>query len=53
MVMAGGAASRKLNLDAFLQQAAEYDEWEPGWDKLSRLRIEIAPGGPRSSKLSG
>jgi hypothetical protein len=42
MVLAGGAASRKLNLDAFLKQAAEYEEWEPGWDKLSRLRIEIA-----------
>src|ERR671930_518969 len=42
MVMAGGAASRKLSLDAFLKQAAEYEEWEPGWDKLSRLRIEIA-----------
>jgi Zn-dependent protease with chaperone function len=42
MVIAGGAASRKLNLDAFLKQAAEYEEWEPGWDKLGRLRTEIA-----------
>src|SRR4051794_1300104 len=42
MVLAGGASSRKLNLDAFLKQAAEYEEWEPGWDKFSRLRIEIA-----------
>jgi Zn-dependent protease with chaperone function len=42
MVMAGGAASRKLNLDAFLRQAAEYEEWEPGWDKLGRLRVELA-----------
>ena len=42
MVIAGGTASRKLNLDAFLKQAAEYEEWEPGWDKLSRLRIELA-----------
>jgi Zn-dependent protease with chaperone function len=41
MVMAGGAASRKLSLDAFLKQATEYEEWEPGWDKLSRLRIEL------------
>ena len=38
MVMAGGVRSRKLNLDAFLKQANEYEEWEPGWDKLSRLR---------------
>jgi Zn-dependent protease with chaperone function len=42
MVIAGGAASRKLNLDAFLRQANEYAEWEPGWDKLSRLRVELA-----------
>ncbi|MGH2948795.1 MAG: M48 family metallopeptidase [Solirubrobacteraceae bacterium] len=42
MVLAGGTASRKLNLDAFLRQAAEYEEWEPGWDKLSRMRIELA-----------
>src|SRR5918999_1793205 len=42
LVMAGGAASRKLNLDAFLRQAAEYEEWEPGFDKLSRLRVELA-----------
>jgi Zn-dependent protease with chaperone function len=42
MVLAGGAASRKLNLDAFLKQAAEYEEWAPGWDKLSRLRTELS-----------
>jgi Zn-dependent protease with chaperone function len=42
MVIAGGASSRKLNLDAFLKQAAEYEEWEPGWDKLSRMRIEVS-----------
>ena len=42
MVMAGGTASSKLSLDAFLRQANEYEEWEPGWDKLSRLRIELA-----------
>jgi Zn-dependent protease with chaperone function len=42
MVIAGGAASRKLSLDAFLRQAAEYEEWEPGWDKLSRVRVELA-----------
>jgi Zn-dependent protease with chaperone function len=42
LVMAGGAASRKLNLEAFLKQANEYEEWEPGWDKLARLRVELA-----------
>jgi Zn-dependent protease with chaperone function len=41
MVMAGGIASRKMNLDAFLKQANEYEEWEPGWDKLSRVRTEL------------
>src|ERR1044072_1768066 len=42
LVMSGGAASRKLNLDAFLKQANEYEEWGPGWDKLARLRVELA-----------
>jgi len=37
MVIAGGAASRKLSLDAFVRQAQEYEEWEPGWDKLGRF----------------
>ena len=41
MVIAGGAASRKLSLDAFVRQAQEYEEWEPGWDKLSRFRMEL------------
>jgi Zn-dependent protease with chaperone function len=42
MVLASGVNSSKLNLDAFLRQANEYEEWEPGWDKLSRLRVELA-----------
>jgi Zn-dependent protease with chaperone function len=41
MVGAGGIKSSKLNLDAFLRQANEYEEWEPGWDKLSRVRTEL------------
>jgi Zn-dependent protease with chaperone function len=41
MVMAGGAASRKLSLDAFVKQANEYVEWEPGWDKFTRFTREI------------
>ena len=41
MVIAGGMPSKKLNLDAFLRQANEYEEWEPGWDKLSRMRSEL------------
>jgi Zn-dependent protease with chaperone function len=41
MVIAGGAASRKLSLDAFVRQAADYDEVEPGFDKLTRFRTEL------------
>jgi Zn-dependent protease with chaperone function len=41
MVVAGGAASRKLSLDAFVRQAAEYEETEPGFDKLTRFRTEL------------
>jgi Zn-dependent protease with chaperone function len=41
MVVAGGAASRKLSLDAFVRQANEYEDWEPGWDKLMRFRSEL------------
>ena len=41
MTLAGGTASRKLDLDAFVRQAAAYEEWEPGWDKLARMRIEV------------
>lgn len=41
MVMAAGASSRKLSLDAFVKQANEYVDWEPGWDKLMRFGREI------------
>lgn len=42
MVLAGGAASRKLNLDAFVRQANEYDEWDSGWDRLNRITSELS-----------
>jgi len=41
MVLAGGAASRKLDLDAFIRQAGEYEDWSSGWDRLNRLRSEL------------
>ncbi len=41
MVMAGGVKSKHLNLETFLKQANEYEEWEPGFDKLSRVRTEL------------
>jgi Zn-dependent protease with chaperone function len=41
MVMAGGAASRRLNLDAFVRQAGEWEDLEPGWDRLNRMRAQL------------
>jgi Zn-dependent protease with chaperone function len=41
MVLAGGTASRRLDLGAFVRQASEYEDADPGWDKLARLRIEL------------
>jgi Zn-dependent protease with chaperone function len=46
MVIAGGTASRRLSLDAFVAQAAEYEDWEPGWEKFSRFRIELLQTHP-------
>ena len=37
LVLAAGLPSRRLDLDAFLEQAAEYDDWESGWDKVMRF----------------
>jgi Zn-dependent protease with chaperone function len=42
MVLAGGASSRKLNLDEFIYQAREYEDWDSGWDKLNRLMTEAS-----------
>jgi Zn-dependent protease with chaperone function len=41
MVLAAGLPSRKLNLDAFMRQARDYEEWDSGWDKVSRLGAEL------------
>ena len=41
MVLAGGTSARKLNLDAFIRQAGEYEDWDSGWDKINRLTNEI------------
>jgi Zn-dependent protease with chaperone function len=40
MVMAGGVPSRRLDLDAFLRQASEYEEWDSRWDRLVRVFAE-------------
>ncbi|MDP9384968.1 MAG: M48 family metallopeptidase [Actinomycetota bacterium] len=42
MVLAAGVPSRKLNLDAFMAQARDYEDWSSGWDKLARLRTELS-----------
>lgn len=36
MVMAGGVPSSRLDLDAFLRQASDYEEWDSQWDRLLR-----------------
>jgi Zn-dependent protease with chaperone function len=41
MVLAGGASSRKLDLDAFIRQAGDYQDWTSGWDRLNRMRSEL------------
>src|SRR5919106_3285864 len=41
MVLAGGVRSSRLNLDAFIQQARDYEEWSSGWDKLNRMRNDL------------
>jgi Zn-dependent protease with chaperone function len=46
MVIAAGATSRRLNLDAFVRQAADYEDWESGWDRLRRLPRELGQTHP-------
>ena len=41
MVLAGGVSARQLDLDAFIRQAGEYEDWDSGWDKVNRLGSEL------------
>ena len=41
MVLAGGVSARQLDLDAFIRQAGEYEDWDSGWDKVNRLSSEL------------
>ena len=41
MVLASGVRSSKLDLDAFIRQAQDYEEWSSGWDKVNRMRNDI------------
>ena len=40
MVMAAGVPSNRLDLDAFLVQASEYEEWDSRWDRIQRVLAE-------------
>jgi Zn-dependent protease with chaperone function len=40
MVMAAGVPSNRLDLDAFLLQASEYQEWDSRWDRILRVLAE-------------
>jgi hypothetical protein len=37
MVLAGGVSADRLDLDAFMAQAMEYDNWEDGHDRVRRF----------------
>ena len=41
MGLAAGLSPGRLDLDAWMRQAAEYDEGAQGLDKLSRLRLDL------------
>jgi Zn-dependent protease with chaperone function len=41
MVLAGGVRSSRLNVDTFVRQAQDYEEWSSGWDKINRMRSQL------------
>jgi Zn-dependent protease with chaperone function len=41
MVLGGGISADKLNLDAFMTQALEYEEWDDPSDRVRRFFYEI------------
>jgi Zn-dependent protease with chaperone function len=41
MVLGGGVSADKLNLDAFMAQAMEYEEWDDPSDRVRRFFYEI------------
>ena len=42
MVIAGGLPSERLDLDAFVKQANEYEEWDSNIDRVRRFFTEIS-----------
>jgi Zn-dependent protease with chaperone function len=41
MVLAAGVPSARLDLDSFLRQGQDYNEWSSAWDRVSRLLNEL------------
>jgi Zn-dependent protease with chaperone function len=48
MVQAGGMSADKFNLDAFLAQAQEYEDWDDPSDRVRRFFYEISATHPNS-----
>jgi Zn-dependent protease with chaperone function len=48
MVLAGGMHAEKFNLDAFLAQAQEYEDWDDPSDRVRRFFYEINATHPNS-----
>jgi Zn-dependent protease with chaperone function len=46
MVLAGGMPADQLNLDAFLTQAREYEDWDDPSDRVRRFFYEISATHP-------
>jgi len=42
MVLAGGLSASELDLDAFMAQAMEYENWEDGHDRVRRFFNELS-----------
>jgi len=42
MVLAGGMSAAELDLDAFMAQAMEYENWEDGHDRVRRFFNELS-----------
>jgi len=41
LVISAGVRSSRLDVDAFIQQATDYHEWDSGWDRISRFFTEL------------
>jgi Zn-dependent protease with chaperone function len=41
MVLSAGIPSERLDVNAFLAQAAEYEAWDSSWDRISRVLSQM------------